>query len=985
MFAVLMLAMVGSAHAGGQGGAVLTDNQPTNVTGGAGNPATGAGGNGATGNNAAQNSGGLAGQTNSSEIPTGNALQGEAGHSATAQSGGGGGGDGIATSISLTNNGSVTGGAGGDSSFSSGAGGGGAGVSTSNNIVNHGSITGGAGGSALSNAMANGGAGGAGIYITRNSKTVTIENSGRIQGGNGGKSHATQASPSGGDGAGAEKGASGGQDAQSGTGIIGADLEIHNSGVIGSGKDQGNSTGNAITFTSGVNKLQLTPESQINGVVQGGGEETVILDGSPTGAFTTGQIDGGQYQAIEHLLVQGGNWHLSGELPQQDTTLSGGAVEVDSSQAFGDGIIYAKGGKLSSSQSLSLDNNIVTSPGTQGSGLTVEGVNPLQLNGDISGSGGLTQNSQSTLTLAGKNSYSGETIINKGVLSAGVANTLSSSSSMTIMPGASLALNNLNQQTGNLLNKGEVDFGDKPGTVLTTQNYQSEGGILKLNTVLAGDDAQTDKLVVKGDTAGTTTLEIRNRGGEGAPTLNGIKVIDVAGKSEGVFNLKGDYLRENQPTLIAGAWSYQLYKNGVTSPNDGNWYLRSSTTSANTQDADETSTTPSDSETVDSQSADAAGGTSHTTVPETAPDGVSGNTVTKNSPGEVPVDVKPSQASEDTMPAIDTEIATPTKKVKPVWHPAAALYESYAATLGAMNRLPTLKERVGHRDRGLQGTENAPEKTGVWSNIQGSYGRKGFDDATVPGHLTFNQQKVQLGADWEINSNQAGQLIAGIYAHYLTFDGDIKADAGNGSNTTKGWGGGTTLTWYGENGFYADGQLQLTQFSTTLHSDTLKNNVVSHNKGRGIAASLEGGRTVALNNNWSITPQAQLVYSTVSFNDFTDPYGSKIKSDDNPDLTLRIGVEPGYQYQWDKATRRVNLYSIIGVNYNFLANNETQLSGVTLKQHDEKTSGTFGLGGEYSWGGQQYAVYSEFTGDTALHKFADSYDMRMLAGLKMKF
>ncbi|MBF8720402.1 autotransporter outer membrane beta-barrel domain-containing protein [Pseudomonas guariconensis] len=40
--------------------------------------------------------------------------------------------------------------------------------------------------------------------------------------------------------------------------------------------------------------------------------------------------------------------------------------------------------------------------------------------------------------------------------------------------------------------------------------------------------------------------------------------------------MAGNYTYQGQPAIVAGAYAYRLYQNGVTASNDGNWYLRSS-------------------------------------------------------------------------------------------------------------------------------------------------------------------------------------------------------------------------------------------------------------------------------------------------------------------------------------------------------------------------------------------------------------------------
>ncbi|WP_432692451.1 autotransporter outer membrane beta-barrel domain-containing protein [Morganella morganii] len=105
-----------------------------------------------------------------------------------------------------------------------------------------------------------------------------------------------------------------------------------------------------------------------------------------------------------------------------------------------------------------------------------------------------------------------------------------------------------------------------PKTLTVAGDYTGNGGRLILNTVLNGDDSPTDKLLIKGNSAGTTTVSFVNIGGQGTlTTLNGIEVITVDGTSDGTFSQDG--------RIVAGAYDYYLGrgKNG----NEKNWYLTS--------------------------------------------------------------------------------------------------------------------------------------------------------------------------------------------------------------------------------------------------------------------------------------------------------------------------------------------------------------------------------------------------------------------------
>ncbi|AMH19021.2 autotransporter outer membrane beta-barrel domain-containing protein [Hafnia paralvei] len=132
-----------------------------------------------------------------------------------------------------------------------------------------------------------------------------------------------------------------------------------------------------------------------------------------------------------------------------------------------------------------------------------------------------------------------------------------------------------NYQTGALTNSGSVVIGHNDasgqaiaGTTLTVNgNYTGENGHLQFNTVLGDDSSVTDKLVVTGDTSGDTGVSVKNAGGVGDKTLNGIELISVGGQSDGTFTQEG--------RIVAGAYDYALVRGQGS--NQGNWYLTSQT------------------------------------------------------------------------------------------------------------------------------------------------------------------------------------------------------------------------------------------------------------------------------------------------------------------------------------------------------------------------------------------------------------------------
>lgn len=212
----------------------------------------------------------------------------------------------------------------------------------------------------------------------------------------------------------------------------------------------------------------------------------------------------------------------------------------------------------------------------------------------LTGTGGLTKTDYGTLLLRGKNSYSGLTQVTQGALIVGdeTHRDASISGPVRIFADATLGgygllagsidnhgtllAGNMKPESGtpasmriqgNLNNSGQIVLSNgEPGNLLTVRgNYHGNDGALSLSAKLGADDSLSDRLVVEGDTSGTTRVSVVNAGGRGASTLSGIELIQVKGKSEGEFTQHG--------RIVAGAYDYHL----VRGKGDlaGNWYLSS--------------------------------------------------------------------------------------------------------------------------------------------------------------------------------------------------------------------------------------------------------------------------------------------------------------------------------------------------------------------------------------------------------------------------
>ncbi|WP_245737337.1 autotransporter outer membrane beta-barrel domain-containing protein [Xenorhabdus japonica] len=573
--------------------------------------------------------------------------------------------------------------------------------------------------------------------------------------------------------------------------------------------------------------------------------------------------------------------------------------------------------------------NVVT--GNEGT-LAFNRSDEVTFGGNIIGKGKLVQNGGGTTFLTGVNSYTGMTAIQKGTLRQGAVKSFSSASSYTIGQYGTFDMGGFNTTISALNNSGRVVAGGDNkavGRMLTIAgNYNGNNGTVSLSTVLEGDNSKTDKLVVNGSTSGTTHLMFKNVGGTGAPTNKGIKVVDVKGTSNGTFTLAGDYSYRGEPAIVAGAYAYRLYKNS-TDNSDENWYLHSSLTSS------------------------------------------------KPSPEPVP---KPTQH----------------------YQAGVSVYEAYGQMLQTLNAPESLRDRTGGRKdqvpgidefRNPAGEDSTDDSTsqmpnGVWGRMTASYGKLSPRVSTSGADTTtYNMVRAQVGVDRSFYENNQGSVTGGIFLQYSNIDANVGSVHGEGHIRANGYTLGTTSTWYGKNKFYLDGLAQITYFDNDLNSKTAGQPLGNSKSALGYALSLEAGQGLDLNQEWSLTPQAQLVFSSIDMKGFHDPFGAKIHFDRSESMKFRVGTTIDYRQKWhddlSQGEKATHLYGFFNINQEVLGHNDlTNVADVAFISGNDRIWGDMGAGGSYSWDNGKSSVYGQASANTSLNNFTDSYELKAKIGIK---
>lgn len=388
--------------------------------------------------------------------------------------------------------------------------------------------------------------------------------------------------------------------------------------------------------------------------------------------------------------------------------------------------------------------------------------------------------------------------------------------------------------TGTLANGGLVDLASASGgagQLLFASHYAGSGGTLRLKTVLAGDGAASDRLVIDGGTAtGTTGLRIVNAGGAGAlTTANGILVVDPVNAgttTPAAFALDG--------RAVAGAYEYRLFRGSTDGSNPQAWYLRSAK------------------------------------PPQPAPPG----------PGPTPA---PPEPPAPPRPQYRPEVAAYLANQRLV---GQMFVHSLHDRLGE----PQYAEGMDARS----GPDSAPGSIrSGWLRALGNWeGSRSRDGNFKVGTAAFLLQGGVELARWRVATG-SDRLHVGAMGSYGNAGSDARADGNpaRAKGSVQGWSIGAYGTWYQNDerklGAYVDTWLQYGWFDNKVEGDRLPTVGYGAN---GWAISGETGYAFPLRGGWVAEPQAQLVYVKYGADDVTEPNGTRITGADSSGVVTRVGA-----------------------------------------------------------------------------------------------
>lgn len=316
----------------------------------------------------------------------------------------------------------------------------------------------------------------------------------------------------------------------SATGAIRNSAIITNNGTLNVNGDGGNAIGDTATINNSGNFI-LTGSDETVGSVFGAGNINLNANTLTTGDATNVEISG-VISGAGDLVKQGtGTLTLSGTNTYAGgTAINNGVLTTNNTTALGTGTVAVNGGTLNLGSALTIGALTGAGDVTLGANLLTTGGNNASTTyaGVLSGTGGLAKTGSGEMTLTGTNTYSGETAVFDGTLTAGTADAFGTGGTLRLgggdvdLGGFTITKNSLIAQNGTLRN-GTLNMTDSGqfqnatiDAVLTGVGGVTSAGagttVLSAANTFTGDIiANSGTFDITGSTV-STTVNIRNNG-----------------------------------------------------------------------------------------------------------------------------------------------------------------------------------------------------------------------------------------------------------------------------------------------------------------------------------------------------------------------------------------------------------------------------------------------------------------------------------------
>ena len=654
-----------------------------------------------------------------------------------------------------------------------------------------------------------------------------------------------------------------------------------------------------------------------------------------------------------------GNNTFTGKMTVKNTTLN---VKKAANMGAASATLELAGSTLNASGSFVMQQNVILS---DDSVISVANNKTVTVQNIVSGTGALNKTGDGTLILNAANRFSAKTTVSNGSLIIGDSAHMSASLAGDLeikqntraggygsirgkvinnglfavgsaMPGLSAGPAATVKINGRFDNLGILDLkNDVAGDHLTINGnyYGAAGSQIAMDVHLRDDAAPTDFIHIKGNATGSSDITVKNTNGKGwLTTGDGIRIIQVDGSADqDTFVLRGDFTTKSGASAVtAGAYAYTLWQHSKTNPNDGGWYLRS------------------------------------------------------EGPPNPP---EPSQNQTPNAPSVQETL----------YNPLVPVVEAYPQTVLDLMELDSYRQRRGGYAQGgyspdndyadEEGSGDSFEGALMWARMKGKNGSATGSQSTAGISRDYQSWTLRSGADGVLFDDGDQSLSVGANVVYGQNKNELVSKHGDGSIQTFAWGVGGGATWRGMKGAYIDVQGQVLWHSSDLRSDQL-GTLVEENTGLGYSGSVEFGRQVVVGEGLTVTPQMQLSYYNVDFQNFRDARNVRVALREGQRMTGRLGVSVDKHISWEGQngdTRNAQFFGILNLYQHLVEKTTVNVAEVDIKHEAERTWGGIGFGSSYSWDNDRYNILGEFNAKSAFENMSDNYELSGTVRARVKW
>ena len=274
-----------------------------------------------------------------------------------------------------------------------------------------------------------------------------------------------------------------------------------------------------------------------------------------------------------------------------------------------------------------------------------------------------------------------------------------------------------------------------------------------------------------------------------------------------------------------------------------------------------------------------------------------------------------------------------------------ALYESLPAALTQLAGLESRQQR-------LRGRQHAITQA-MWARIAGTSGE--FEPiSTIQATYETENTVAEFGIEAPIHTNDSSFTLGASMA-FGEATTDVSVPDNVGEIASKSIISTVNAGWE-RKGIYVDGQLRYTSFDNSIETDAKIADVdaESYNAGIEVGYAMETGKLIGIRPDAILIPSAQLLWTSVDFDDFTDADGMNVALEDGDVLLARAGV--AFEDAWEAVAFRGHADVLVPLDGEVV----TKLDGMETISEREDPAFDVGIGATYSWGGA-YALSADIS------------------------